>query len=70
MTLNIRMKNVDVILGNGEPLRFPRKEGYFHKSMEATIKAMLGTNDNGARMQGTFAVEGPEKMATVEKILE
>ena len=38
--------------------------------MEATIKAVLGTNDNGDRRQGTFAVEGPEKMATVEKILE
>lgn len=68
MTLNLSMKNVDRILGNGGPFKVS-KEGRievlkFDRSMQATVKVVLGINDDGNRMQDAFAMGDPESMGS------
>ena len=67
--LSTHLSYVDVILGNGKPLKISKEYWIevlkFDKLVKTTVKVML--EFSGDSMQGTFAVGEPGKMGAVEK---
>ncbi|ELK06473.1 hypothetical protein PAL_GLEAN10022687 [Pteropus alecto] len=74
VALNLKMKNVDVILGNGDPSKTSEKGRTellkFETSVQAPVKAVLEIRDEGHRMQGACATGKLEKLGATEKMLE